>query len=73
MHNKFKNGTKVIVCGPGKNNGKMYRNVSAIIIERDPYYKDYHVRFKDGTKDWLLPRHIRKPYSKKKGANKHED
>ena len=45
MHNEFKNKTKVIVYGPGENNGKMYRNVPAIVIERDPYYKDYHVRF----------------------------
>ena len=45
MHNEFKNKTKVIVYGPGENNGKMYRNVPAIVIERDPYYKVYHVRF----------------------------
>ena len=31
-----------------------------------PYYKDYLVRFIDGTEDWLLPEHIRKPYSRKK-------
>lgn len=48
----------------------MYRNVSAIIIERDPYYKDYHVEFKAGTTDWLLPEHIRKPYSRKKKRSK---
>ena len=48
------------------NNGKIYKNVSAIIIERDPYYKDYHVEFRDGTTDWILSEHIRKPYSRKK-------
>ncbi len=65
MHNEFKNGTKVIVCGPGEKNGKFYKNVPAKILERDPYYLDYHVKFKDGTDDWLLPKHIRKPYSRK--------
>ena len=70
MHNEFKNKTKGIVYGPGENNGKMYRNVPAIVIERDPYYLDYHVRFKDGTTDWLLPEHIRKPYSRNKRRSK---
>ena len=70
MHNEFKNKTKVIVYGPGENNGKMYRNVPAIVIERDPYYKDYHVRFKDCTTDWLIPEHIRKPYSRNKRRSK---
>ena len=64
MHNEFKNNTKVIICGPGETNGKMYKNVLAIIIERDPYYKDYHVKFNDGTTDWLLPEHIRKEEKK---------
>lgn len=66
MFNKFKNGEKVIVYGPGENNGKFYENLPATIIERDPYYLDYHVIFKDGTNDWLLPKHIRKPYSRKR-------
>lgn len=70
MHNEFKNGTKVIVYGPGENNDKFYKNVPAKIIERDPYYKDYLVRFIDGTEDWLLPEHIRKPYSRKKKRSK---
>lgn len=65
MFNEFKNGEKVIVCGSGENNGKFYKNLPAKIIERDPYYHDYHVKFKDGTDDWLLPEHIRKPYSRK--------
>lgn len=66
MFNKFKNGHKVIVYGFGEENGKFYKNVPAIIIERDPYYKDYHVRFKDGTEDWLSEENLRKPYEKKR-------
>lgn len=65
MFNKFRNGTKVIVYGPGENDGKFYKNVPAIIIERDPYYLDYNVRFNDGTEDWILPKHLRKPYERK--------
>jgi hypothetical protein len=70
MFNEFKNGEKVIVYGPGENDGKFYRNIPAKIIERDPYYKDYHVEFKDGTDDWILSEHIRKPYSRKKKRSK---
>ncbi len=66
MNNEFKNSTLVIVCGPGENNGKIYRNVLGIIVERDPYYKDYLVRFQDGTEDWFLPRYIRKLCKRKK-------
>lgn len=68
MFNEFKNGTKVIVCGLGKIDGKFYKNLPAIIIECDSYFKDYHVKFKDGTEDWIAPEHLRKPYSKRKGA-----
>ncbi len=67
MHNEFKDGSKVFVYGPGQNNGKYYYKESAIILERDPYYLDYHVRFKDGTEDWILPKYLRKPYARKKG------
>lgn len=65
MFNKFRKGYKVIVYGPGQNNGKFYKNIPAIIIERDPYYCDYNVQFKDGTEDWILPRYLRKPYTKR--------
>jgi len=67
MHNEFKDNSKVFVYGPGQNDGKYYYKESAIILERDPYYKDYHVRFKDGTDDWILPKYLRKPYARKKG------
>lgn len=66
MFNKYKNGDKVFVCGPGQNDGKFYRNVPAIIIGRDPYFLDYNVKFKDGTEDWVLPECLRKPYTRKR-------
>lgn len=67
MHNKFKNGSKVFVYGPGQNNGKYYYNELAVVIERDSYFKDYHLKFRDGTEDWVLPKYLRKPYARKKG------
>lgn len=70
MFNEFKKGHKVIVYGPGQNDGKFYRNVPAIIVERDPYYKDYCVKFLDGTEDWILPEYLRKPYARKQKRSK---
>lgn len=67
MYNQFKEGSKVLVCGLGQDNGKYYDKELAIILERDPYFKDYHIRFKDGTEDWILPKYLRKPYARKKG------
>lgn len=61
MFNKFKNGDKVFVEGVGQNDGKRYYNVPAKVIERDPYYKDYLVQFKDRTEDWIVPQFLRKP------------
>ena len=66
MFSKFKIGNKVFVNGIGKNDGKVYANVSAIVIEHDSYFKDYLVRFKDGTTDWISPQYLRKPYSRKR-------
>lgn len=66
MHNEFRNDETVFVCGLGEENGKLYNSVPAKILERDPYYLDYHVKFKDGTEDWILPEHLRKPYARKK-------
>lgn len=65
MHNKFKNGEKVFVFGPGENDGTFYRNIPAIIIERDPYYLDYLVKFKDGTEDWVESQYLRKPFERR--------
>ena len=41
MFSQYKQGDKVIVYGFGECEGKFYKNVPAIIIERDPYYKDF--------------------------------
>lgn len=60
MFNEFKQGERVIVCGIGKNNEKIYINKTAKILEKDDYYKDYHVKFVDGTDDWLESQYIRK-------------
>lgn len=69
MYSKFKKNQKVIVYGLGENEGKFYNNVPGIIIERDPYFKDYHVKFRNGTEDWLLKDSLKKTYQRenKKG------
>lgn len=48
--------------GPGQIAGVFYKNMPAIIIEKDTYFGDYLVRFKDGTEDWIKPEYLRKPY-----------
>lgn len=65
MFNKYKKGSKIFVYGYGKINGKFYENISGRIMECDPYYKDYLIKFKDGTEDWVLPQYLRKPYERK--------
>ena len=69
MNNEYKDGESVIVCGVGENSGIVYKNKSARIIERDPYFKDYHVIFSDGRSDWIKPKDIRKPYYSRKKEN----
>lgn len=66
MRQKFKTGMNVIVCGFGKSKGTYYDNVPCKIIERDSYYYDYLVKFKNGTEDWISPEYLRNSYSKKK-------
>ncbi len=72
MHNEFKDGSQVVVNGPGKSDGKYYDNQLAIILERDPYYLDYHVKFKDGTEDWFSPKYLQNPLLEGKEIKKNE-
>lgn len=60
MFNKFKINDKVIVNGIGKCNGKEYINQTAIVINRDPFFGDYNIRFEDGTEDWLDEEYLEK-------------
>ena len=53
MFSKFRANDKVIVNGIGKCNGKKYINQTAIVINRDPFFMDFNVRFENGTEDWL--------------------
>ena len=66
MHNKFKNGSAVIICGLSKTNGKFYKNKPAIIVTRDSHFKDYLVKFKNGDEDWISPKDVYKPYSRRR-------
>ena len=60
MFSKFKAKDKVIVNGIGKCNEKEYINQTAIVINRDPFFLDYNVRFEDGTEDWHEEECLRK-------------
>lgn len=60
MNNLFKDRECVIVNGFGKNNNDLYRNELAFIICKDPYYKDYNVRFANGTEDWISEKYLNK-------------
>ena len=60
MFSKFKIHDKVIVNGIGKCNGKEYKNMTAIVINRDPFFMDYNVRFEDGTEDWIDEEYLEK-------------
>lgn len=71
MFNKYKIGERVLVNGIGKNNGKLYYKKRGYVICRDPYYKDYNIRFTDGTEDWFDERFLRKSRKEnKKNGNK---
>lgn len=72
MRNEFKDGSQVIVKGKGKNDGKYYDNQLAIVLERDPYYLDYHVQFKNGTEDWFSPKCLQKPILEGKEIKENE-
>ena len=65
MHTNYKIGEEVKIIGFGKNNKNYYYYRKAVIIEYDIYYKDYCVRFKNGTIDWLSPKFIRKIKNKR--------
>lgn len=52
MFNKFKKGEIVICCGIGKCSEQKYIGIG-IVIEKDYYYKDYCVKFEDGTEEWF--------------------
>lgn len=71
MYMKFKRGQTVIVNGIGKCDDKVYKNEIAKVIERDCYFKDFHVRFKDKSTDWLLSKYL-STYTKKTKKEKHK-
>lgn len=60
MFSKFKAKDKVIVNGIGKCNGNIYINEIATVINRDPFFMDYNIRFKDNTEDWLDEDYLKK-------------
>ena len=64
MFSKFKKGVMVLVVGKGKIEPiKTYKYRYGKVIQRDDFFKDYEIKFKDGTTDWLDEQYLR--YSKK--------
>lgn len=59
MFMKFKRNQQVLINGIGKFEDTIYKNKLATVIRRDPYFKDFYVRFEDGTADWISPEHIK--------------
>lgn len=54
MYSKFKRGTIVLVNGEGKEEPlKLYKKRYGKVIDKDAFFLDYQVQFKDGTTDWL--------------------
>ena len=69
MFNKFKNNEKVIVSGIGKCKSKLYIKKVGQVICRDPYYKDYNVKFEDNTEDWFDAKYLKKIEGVEKNEN----
>lgn len=60
MFSKFRTNTTVRVSGVGKCENAIYMSKIGIVLERDAYYKDYHVKFLDGSEDWFDEKYLRK-------------
>ena len=59
-NNSFKINEIVLVKGFGKCNNKYYHNIIGRVICRDPYFKDYNIKFQDGTEDWFNLEYLNK-------------
>lgn len=67
MFNKFKVGEIVLCCGIGGITEK-YICKKGKIVEKDYYYNDYCVKFKDGTEEWFKEKDISKIDEKNGGS-----
>ncbi len=59
MFNKFKNGELVLCCGVGKIT-EDYICKKGKIVEKDYYYKDYCIKFEDGSEEWFDEKDLQK-------------
>ena len=59
MFNKYKINELVMCCGIGKCTEKEYHKIG-VVIEKDYYYKDYCIRFEDGTEEWFDEENLEK-------------
>lgn len=69
MYQKFKKGTVVVVKGMGKEDPiRRYKYRYGKVVERDDFFHDYKIRFKDGTTDWIDEKYLR--HAKKENRRK---
>lgn len=55
----------------GKINNSYYYKRKGVVICRDPYYKDYNIKFDDGSEDWFDEEYLTKlRKEKRKHGNK---
>lgn len=65
MFYKFKKKSSVIVSGRGLSTGIFYQNISGTVVIRDPFFKDYLVKFADGKEEWFRPEALQRKQLKK--------
>jgi len=64
MYQKFKKDTIVWVNGKGKEEpSKTYKYRYGRVTEKDSFFNDYKIQFRDGTTDWIDEKYL--IYSKK--------
>lgn len=67
MFNKFKIGDLVRVFGSGKIANQKYTGEIGRVIEKDSYFLDYLIRFKNKSEDWIDEQYLKLYRNRKRG------
>ena len=71
MYQKFKIGATVQVVGMGKEEPiRLYKYRFGRVLERDSFYLDYKIQFKNGSTDWFDAKCLRHPKRLKRRRDK---
>jgi len=68
MRNKYNYGELVMVCGVGKEFGKV-NNRLGFIINRDEFFEDYYIELIFGEKDWFKEDSIQRILGEKRNKS----